>query len=115
MTLSSRWRDLTPEAVYQPRTSGRLVRMVGLTLEAIGIDVRTGDRCRVERPGGGDIEAEVVGFDGQRIFLMPIEQVDGLRPGALLVSSGDWRRGLGEVTIAKTSVRAPNDLTDVHG
>ncbi|KZZ10242.1 EscN/YscN/HrcN family type III secretion system ATPase [Oleibacter sp. HI0075] len=82
MTLSSRWRDLAPEAVYQPRTSGRLVRMVGLTLEAIGIDVRTGDRCRVERPGGGDVEAEVVGFDGQRIFLMPIEQVDGLRPGA---------------------------------
>ena len=82
MTLSSRWRDIAPEAVYQPRTSGRLVRMVGLTLEAIGIDVRTGDRCRVERPGGGDVEAEVVGFDGQRIFLMPIEQVDGLRPGA---------------------------------
>ena len=50
MTLSSRWRDLSPDAVYQPRTSGRLVRMVGLTLEAIGIDVRTGDRCRVERP-----------------------------------------------------------------
>ncbi|GAA6146531.1 flagellar protein export ATPase FliI [Thalassolituus maritimus] len=82
MTLSSRWRNVAPEAVYRPRTSGRLVRMVGLTLEAIGIDVKTGDRCRVERPGGGDVEAEVVGFDGQRIFLMPIEQVDGLRPGA---------------------------------
>ena len=67
MTLSSRWRDLAPEAVYQPRTSGRLVRMVGLTLEAIGIDVRTGDRCRVERPGGGDVEA--VGKSGWESLL----------------------------------------------
>ncbi len=82
MTLSHRWRELAPASEYCPRVSGRLVRMVGLTLEAIGIDVRTGDRCRVERPQGGDVEAEVVGFDGKRIFLMPIEQVDGLRPGA---------------------------------
>jgi len=82
MSLSERWRDLELAVEYHPRTSGKLVRMVGLTLEAIGIDVRTGDRCRVERKVGGDIEAEVVGFDGQRVFLMPIEQVDGLRPGA---------------------------------
>lgn len=82
MTLSRRLAELSPSLEYRPRTSGRLVRMVGLTLEAVGLDVRTGDRCMVQRQKGNDIEAEVVGFDGQRIFLMPIEQVDGLRPGA---------------------------------
>jgi len=83
MGLSERWAAvLTESKPYQPRVAGKLVRMVGLTLEAIGLNVRVGDRCMVERNHGGDIEAEVVGFDGQRIFLMPIEQMDGLRPGA---------------------------------
>lgn len=83
MSLSDRWHSLRiPDQPYQPKIAGRLVRMVGLTLEAVGINVKVGDRCMVERKGAEDIEAEVVGFDEQRIFLMPIEQVDGLRPGA---------------------------------
>ncbi len=83
MSLSERWRSVRiPDKAYQPKVAGRLVRMVGLTLEAVGINVKVGDRCMVERKGAEDIEAEVVGFDQQRIFLMPIEQIDGLRPGA---------------------------------
>ncbi len=88
MKLSEAWGQLPPVQVpFQPAASGRLVRMVGLTLEAVGINVRIGDRCLVQRNSGqsvddDSIEAEVVGFDGQRVFLMPIEQVDGLRPGA---------------------------------
>lgn len=81
--LSDCWRHITPSATPpRIRVSGRLVRMVGLTLEAVGLNVRVGDRCLVERKPGTDIEAEVVGFDQQRIFLMPIEQVDGVQPGA---------------------------------
>ncbi|MGB1091601.1 MAG: flagellar protein export ATPase FliI [Oceanobacter sp.] len=71
-----------PQVDYVPETSGRLVRMVGLTLEAVGLPVRVGDRCRVERRGDSDIEAEVVGFDEHKVFLMPIEQLEGLQPGA---------------------------------
>ncbi len=83
MSLSERWAGVLGEqSPYQPKVAGKLIRMVGLTLEAIGLNVRVGDRCMVERQQGGDIEAEVVGFDGQRIFLMPIEQMEGLRPGA---------------------------------
>jgi flagellar biosynthesis/type III secretory pathway ATPase len=63
----------------QKKASGTLIRMVGLTLEAEGLVVKVGDRCMVERRDDTDIEAEVVGFDGSRIFLMPIEQVDGLQ------------------------------------
>lgn len=82
MPLSQYLTDLSSDYEYRPAVSGQLVRMVGLTLEAVGIDVRTGDRCLVERQGGKSIEAEVVGFDGKRVFLMPIEQVDGLSAGA---------------------------------
>ena len=87
MKLSELWQDLQFTSTYQPQVAGRLVRMVGLTLEAVGLDVKTGDRCLVERKHQAQseavgIEAEVVGFDGHRIFLMPIEQVEGLRPGA---------------------------------
>ena len=83
MSLSERWRSVQiPTKSYQPKVAGRLVRMVGLTLEAVGINVRVGDRCMVERNDTQDIEAEVVGFDQERIFLMPVEQIEGLRPGA---------------------------------
>ncbi len=71
-----------PEVVYQPPISGELIRMVGLTLEAVGLNVKTGDRCLVERQQNTPIEAEVVGFDNQRVFLMPVGQAEGVCPGA---------------------------------
>jgi flagellum-specific ATP synthase len=39
---------------------GRLVRMVGLTLEAEGLQVPVGSRCRVVGAAGAEVEAEVV-------------------------------------------------------
>lgn len=81
--LSDCWHKVpVPGTDYQPKVAGQLIRMVGLTLEAVGLNVRVGDRCMVERNADEDVEAEVVGFDQDRIFLMPIEQIDGLRPGA---------------------------------
>lgn len=85
MKLSELWQSVTPNTEYQAKSAGRLVRMVGLTLEAVGLSVRIGERCLVEQTGQGrteGVEAEVVGFDGNRIFLMPIEQAEGIRPGA---------------------------------
>lgn len=64
--------------------SGRLTRMVGLTLEAVGCDAIVGDRCIVQGAGGQRIEAEVVGFDGDKTFLMPLTTAEGLKPGALV-------------------------------
>ncbi len=68
----------------KPEVSGRLTRMVGLTLEAVGCDTVVGDRCLIRGAGGQEIEAEVVGFDGERTFLMPLTNAEGLRPGALV-------------------------------
>jgi flagellum-specific ATP synthase len=72
-----------PETVL-PEVSGRLTRMVGLTLEAVGCQSIVGDRCIIHGASGQEIEAEVVGFDGDRTFLMPLTTADGLKPGALV-------------------------------
>jgi flagellum-specific ATP synthase len=65
----------------RPIASGRLVRVVGLTLEAIGCRAPVGSLCIVETLHG-DLEAEVVGFAGEILFLMPSEQLLGVMPGA---------------------------------
>jgi flagellum-specific ATP synthase len=64
------------------RTSGRLTRVAGLVMEASGLKLATGVSCRVVMPGGQQVDAEVVGFSGERLFLMPSTDVYGLAPGA---------------------------------
>lgn len=64
---------------------GRLIRMVGLTLEATGCQVPVGARCDVIAASGEGIEAEVVGFAGDNTYLMPTGDVHGLTPGARVV------------------------------
>ncbi|AGV17186.1 flagellar protein export ATPase FliI [Vibrio alginolyticus] len=65
----------------RPVASGKLVRVVGLTLEATGCRSPIGSLCLVETMSG-QMEAEVVGFSGDNLFLMPSEQITGILPGA---------------------------------
>ncbi len=67
---------------------GKLKRMVGLTLESVGCQAAIGDQCRVIRPGGVPVEAEVVGFSGDKLLLMPIGDVRGLAPNARVIPVG---------------------------
>lgn len=68
-----------------PTATGRLTRMVGLTLEAVGLNVSVGNQCRVVMKNGATIDTEVVGFSDDKTFLMPIQKLDGVQPGALVV------------------------------
>lgn len=73
-----------------PVVEGRLIRMVGLTLEAEGLQAQVGSRCVVinETPQGEvRVEAEVMGFAGSKIYLMPVDPMQGLQPGARVVPS----------------------------
>jgi len=72
------------ESITHPTVSGKLVRVVGLTLEAIGCSAAVGSLCRVET-NDGFIDAEVVGFSGERLFLMPSERLTGVLPGAKVI------------------------------
>jgi flagellum-specific ATP synthase len=64
---------------------GKLTRMIGLTLEAVGCQAAVGGRCRVQGPVGEPIEAEVVGFAGEKLFLMPTGDIRGLTPNARVI------------------------------
>ena len=66
---------------------GKLVRMVGLTLEAVGCQAPVGARCDVLASTGNRIEAEVVGFSGDNTILMPTGDIRGLTPNARVVPS----------------------------
>ena len=83
-SLAQRIRQYVPKqtANLLPPVEGRLTRVVGMTLEAVGCNVTLGGRCSVTDGSGREIETEVVGFDGPRIFLMPLTTIEGLAPGA---------------------------------
>ena len=70
----------------QPFTvSGRLTRVAGLVMEAVGLKLAVGSSCFVMTPSGQRVDAEVVGFSGDRLFLMPSTDIYGLKPGAVVV------------------------------
>jgi flagellum-specific ATP synthase len=64
---------------------GRLVSMVGMTLEAVGCEIAVGGRCRIVERGHAPFEAEAVGFSGDRVFLMPVGHTGGLTPSARVI------------------------------
>ncbi len=80
-----------PELVVE----GKLSRMVGLTLEAEGCRAAIGSLCQVETKSGKKIGAEVVGFSGGRVFLMPTGNTQGLEPGCRVIPLG--KSGLAKV------------------
>lgn len=67
---------------FQPKAEGRLTRLVGMTIEAVGLNVSVGCQCQVTASDGRQFEAEVVGFSGEKVYLMPVAHVDGVQPGA---------------------------------
>ncbi|MDQ7075434.1 MAG: flagellar protein export ATPase FliI [Gammaproteobacteria bacterium] len=81
---------------------GILTRMVGLTLEAVGCHAPIGARCQVVAPGGVTIEAEVVGFSGDKLFLMPTTSLQGLVPNARVIPyQGVYKIAVGESLLGR--------------
>ncbi len=91
--LSQTIQGLTssPLSAPGPRIEGRITRLIGLTIEAVGLQVAVGDNCLIILSPTREIEAEVVGFSGDRIYLMPLHAVEGLSAGAKVVPMGAGR------------------------
>jgi len=85
------WRDRLArntqrvERLPPPAVEGQLTRMIGLTLEAVGCQAAVGDYCDVLSGDGSRVETEVVGFSGDRLFLMPTGDLHGLEPNARVI------------------------------
>ena len=96
LRLATRLSQINPELGGRGLIrEGILRRAVGLTLEAIGCEAPMGATCKVEVVDGGWVDAEVVGFSGERTYLMPSAELHGLLPNARVVPSR--RRGGVEV------------------
>ncbi len=68
---------------------GRVTRVVGLVLEATGLDVGLGALCRVtSHSRDHSVLAEVVGFHERGVLLMPLGEMDGLHPGSIVQPLG---------------------------
>ncbi|MBL4744253.1 MAG: flagellar protein export ATPase FliI [Cycloclasticus sp.] len=83
--------SLYKERIGEPQpmlVEGRLTRMVGLTLEAVGCRSTIGGRCMIETVDGNRIEAEVVGFSGERLYLMPTGNIRGLEQDCRVIPMG---------------------------
>ncbi len=84
-----------PQVAATP-ISGRLTRMVGMALEVEGTYAPIGSKCRIYSANQDIVEAEVVGFHGDKLFLMPIGHVNGLEANARVEPvSGGVKVGVG--------------------
>ena len=89
---------------------GKLNRMIGLTLETVGCQAAVGARCTVASTEG-EIEAEVVGFSGERLYLMPTGDIKGLVPDARVVpGKGMYKASVGDGLLGRVIDAAGNPL-----
>ncbi len=84
----ARWQDHIRDCkeilrIVEPvEIAGRITKLTGLVMVAVGIKLPIGAACYVPLTEGRRVEAEVVGFDGDSLLLMPQSSVDGVVPGA---------------------------------
>jgi flagellum-specific ATP synthase/type III secretion protein N (ATPase) len=81
------WRQKVRQARIL-RPAGRVVRVIGLTVEVKGIAARVGEVCDILVPGEGNVVAEVVGFREGSTLLMPLGELRGVYPGCQVVPRG---------------------------
>lgn len=90
------WSDYLGAAIDRVRSGsslevrGTLTRLTGLVLEAVGIRAPVGSQCLVAMKSQPPVLAEVVGFSGDRAFLMPAGDVHGLTSGASVTPSAAY-------------------------
>ena len=105
------------------RKKGKVVNVVGLTIESAGPDAKLGDLC-VIRPENeeGDflapIMAEVVGFRDKKTLLMPYDQTDGIGLGSIVENTGHpLRVAVSDALLGKTlnGLGVPTDGSVIEG
>ncbi len=92
-------RQRLPERPAPLLPSGRLLRIVGLVLEAEGLAVGIGTRCQVRAAQGRSVDAEVVGFRDDRLQLMAAGDLHGVAPGARIQALAGEAQGIASLAM----------------
>lgn len=107
----SQYRERVTGPLPKLTVEGRITRMVGLTLEAVGMRAAIGSRCYLILPDKRRVDAEVVGFTGDRYFLMPTGDIRGLTPDAQVIPyEGTMDAPAGEGLLGRVMDGAGNPL-----
>jgi flagellum-specific ATP synthase len=72
--------------INMTRNFGHINRVIGLVIESIGPQASLGELCLI-KGDHEDIKAEVVGFDDNKVLMMPIGEMEGIKPGARVVAT----------------------------
>jgi flagellum-specific ATP synthase len=76
---------------------GKVTNVAGIVIEGIGPGVSIGSVCSIINENNEIIQAEVVGFKGNKILLMPFTDTKGLTPNCLIYAS----KGLTNIKVGK--------------
>ncbi len=78
------------DSIDTVKYSGRINKVIGLTIESTGPSVNMGEICEIySAKNRTPIKAEVVGFRENRVLLMPLGDMEGIGPGSTVVATGD--------------------------
>ena len=85
----TKYEKVLEHTLYKKK--GKIVNIVGLTLESAGPDAKLGDVCYIypSQPDSSPIMAEVVGFKEGKTQLMPFDLTDGIGVGNVVENTGD--------------------------
>jgi flagellum-specific ATP synthase len=73
------------------RVNGLVSQVIGLVVESIGPATHVGDICQIKHHGernAPSVRAEVVGFRGDRVLLMPLGDMAGIKLGSEVIATG---------------------------
>ena len=80
----NRYYKLTEKTYY--KRLGKVVKIVGLTIESLGPEAKLNDLCHIiiDQETGKRVLAEVVGFKDKSLLLMPYDSVEGVGLGCIV-------------------------------
>ena len=101
------------------KSLGKVVKVVGLTIESVGPEAKLRDLCEIIVDGSQErIKAEVVGFKDKRLLLMPYENVEGIGVGCMVENTGHpLEVAVGDELLGHLvdGLGIPSDVDDLSG
>jgi len=67
---------------------GRVTRVIGQVVEVSSLPVAVGELCRIVPEGRSAILAQAAGFHERGVLLMPLGEIEGVHPGAVVIPLG---------------------------
>jgi len=67
------------------KLEGKIVKVAGIVAEANGPGLSVGSLCSIQNSDGQNIQAEVIGFNDQRVIVMPFGEMRGIEPGSRII------------------------------